>query len=51
MKGWKKAVLAAFSVLVAIVAIGLPAMVGIRPFIGPKCGLTHGGGERNKKIG
>ena len=49
--------------LAVIVVVGLPALVGVRPFIGPKarpladrrfepstkCGLSHGGGERNKQ--
>lgn len=36
MKTWKKVVLTAAGLLVAIAAIGLPAVVGIRPFIGPR---------------
>ena len=36
MRGWKKGFAIAAALLVAIVVIGLPAMVGIRPFIGPK---------------
>ena len=36
MKGWKKALVITLCVLVAAVSIGLPAVVGIRPFIGPR---------------
>jgi mono/diheme cytochrome c family protein len=36
MRGWKKAVAVIAGLLAAIVVIGLPAMVGIRPFIGPR---------------
>jgi mono/diheme cytochrome c family protein len=36
MRGWKKGLAVGTGLLVAVVAIGLPAMVGIRPFIGPK---------------
>jgi len=36
MKGWKKAILAVLCVLFLAVAVGAPAVVGIRPFIGPK---------------
>jgi mono/diheme cytochrome c family protein len=36
MKTWNKAVLAVVSVVVILAAVGLPAMVGIRPFIGAK---------------
>jgi len=36
MKTWKKAVLAVVSVVFALAAVGLPAVVGIRPFIGPR---------------
>jgi mono/diheme cytochrome c family protein len=36
MKTWKKAVLAVVAGVFALVAVGLPAVVGIRPFIGPK---------------
>jgi hypothetical protein len=36
MKTWKKAVLAVVSVVFVLAVVGLPAMVGIRPFIGPK---------------
>jgi hypothetical protein len=36
MKTWKRAVLAVVSLVFVLVAAGLPAMVGIRPIIGPK---------------
>src|SRR5215467_7521470 len=36
MKTWKKAVLAVVSLVFVLAVAGLPAMVGIRPFIGPK---------------
>jgi len=36
MKGWKKAVAVTATLAAAVVVIGVPAMVGIRPFIGPK---------------
>lgn len=36
MRGWKKVVAVVAALLVAVVVIGLPAMVGIRPFLGPK---------------
>jgi mono/diheme cytochrome c family protein len=36
MKRWKKVALAVGLVVMAVVVVGLPAMVGIRPFIGPK---------------
>jgi mono/diheme cytochrome c family protein len=36
MKTWKKAVLAVLTLVFVLVAVGLPAAVGIRPFIGPK---------------
>src|SRR5215471_9247316 len=36
MKTWKKAVLAVVSLVFVLVAAGLPAVVGIRPFIGPR---------------
>jgi mono/diheme cytochrome c family protein len=36
MKRWKKTALAVVSVVFALIGAGLPAVVGIRPFIGPK---------------
>jgi mono/diheme cytochrome c family protein len=36
MRGWKKAVVVIAGLLAATVVIGVPAMVGIRPFIGPR---------------
>jgi len=36
MKGWKKAIAIGGCALVAITIVGLPAMVGLRPFIGPQ---------------
>jgi mono/diheme cytochrome c family protein len=36
MKTWKKVVLGLAAALAAVLAIGLPATVGLRPFIGPK---------------
>src|ERR1051326_536542 len=36
MSGWKKAVVRTVAVVVALVAVGVPAAVGVRPFIGPK---------------
>jgi mono/diheme cytochrome c family protein len=36
MRGWKKALAIVAALLVAAVLIGVPAMVGIRPFIGPR---------------
>jgi hypothetical protein len=36
MKTWKKAALAVVSLVFVLVVVGVPATVGIRPFIGPK---------------
>lgn len=36
MKTWKKAILAVVSLVFVLVVVGLPVMVGVRPFIGPK---------------
>ncbi|HEX6465091.1 MAG TPA: c-type cytochrome, partial [Vicinamibacterales bacterium] len=36
MKRWKKALLGIIAALFAVIAIGLPAAVGIRPFVGPR---------------
>src|SRR4051794_28621285 len=36
MRRWTRGVLIGVSVLAAVVAVGLPATVGIRPFIGAK---------------
>lgn len=36
MKTWKKAALAVVSLVFVLFVVGLPATVGIRPFIGPK---------------
>jgi mono/diheme cytochrome c family protein len=36
MQGWRKGLLIGTAVLLAIAVVGMPAMVGIRPFIGAK---------------
>jgi hypothetical protein len=36
MRGWKKTLVVVASLLVAVIVVGLPALVGVRPFIGPK---------------
>jgi mono/diheme cytochrome c family protein len=36
MRGWKKGLTVGGCVLIGVIAVGVPAMVGIRPFIGPK---------------
>ena len=36
MRGWKKGLSIGGALLMAVVVVGVPAMVGIRPFIGPK---------------
>ena len=36
MRGWKKGVVVAATLLAMAVVVGLPAMVGLRPFIGPR---------------
>jgi len=36
MKGWKRTLVLVVCVLVAAVAVAVPALVGIRPFIGPR---------------
>jgi cytochrome c553 len=36
MRGWKKGVVVLAALLAMAVVVGLPAMVGVRPFIGPR---------------